>query len=85
MCRLVDVDGNHGLVEGPVRRLGVFVTDRSILPVVRQVRDRHVDRAKPPASTVAQVTALFRPGYVVEIEALAVVHDPAVDPEDDSA
>ena len=49
----------------------------SILPVVRETRDRHVDRAQPPASTAVQVAALFRPGYLVEIDALAVVADTA--------
>ena len=56
-----------------VIKFGVFVTDISILPVVREIRDRHVDTAQPPASTAVQVGALFRPGYVVEIEALAVI------------
>lgn len=58
-----------------VIKFGVFVTDMSILPIVREVRDRYVDTAKPPASTAVQVGALFRPGYVVEIDALAVVGD----------
>jgi enamine deaminase RidA (YjgF/YER057c/UK114 family) len=56
-------------------KFGVYVTDISILPVVREIRDRHVDRARPPASTAVQVAALFRPGYLVEIEAIAVVGD----------
>lgn len=58
-----------------VIKLGVFVTDIDILPIVRDVRDRHVDTAHPPASTAVQVESLFRPGYVVEIDALAVVED----------
>jgi reactive intermediate/imine deaminase len=58
-----------------VIKLGIFVTDIAILPVVREVRDRYVDTAQPPASTAVQVAALFRPGYVVEIEALGVVND----------
>ena len=56
-----------------VIKLGVFVTDISILPVVREIRDRHVDTQRPPASTAVQVSASFRPGYLVEVEALAVV------------
>jgi enamine deaminase RidA (YjgF/YER057c/UK114 family) len=56
-----------------VVKFGIFVTDISILPVIREVRDRHVDTGNPPASTAVQVGALFRPGYVVEIEALAVI------------
>ena len=56
-----------------VIKLGFFVTDTAILPVVREVRDRYVDTARPPASTAVQVAALFRPGYLLEVEALAVV------------
>jgi enamine deaminase RidA (YjgF/YER057c/UK114 family) len=64
-------------------KFGVFVTDMSILPVVREIRDRHIDRAQPPASTAVQVAALFRPGFLVEIEALAVVKEAADDPNSD--
>lgn len=64
-------------------KFGVFVTDMSILPVVREIRDRHVDRAQPPASTAVQVAALFRPGFLVEIDALAVVKEAADDPNSD--
>ena len=64
-----------GATFADVVKLGIFVTDISILPVVREARDRHVDTAHPPASTAVQVVALFRPGYVVEVEALAVVAD----------
>ena len=60
-----------------VIKFGVYLTDMSILPVVREIRDRHIDPARPPASTAVQVAALFRPGYLVEIEALAVVDSPA--------
>lgn len=56
-----------------VIKLGVFVTDIAILPAVREVRSRYVDTDRPPASTAVQVSALFRPGYVLEVEALAVV------------
>jgi enamine deaminase RidA (YjgF/YER057c/UK114 family) len=56
-----------------VIKLGIFVTDIAILPLVREVRDRYVDTAQPPASTAVQVAALFRPDYLVEIDALAVV------------
>lgn len=53
-------------------KFSIFTTDIGILPVVREVRDRHVDTARPPASTAVEVCALFRPGYLLEIEALAV-------------
>ena len=58
-----------------VIKFGIFVTDIEILPAVRDVRDRYVDTARPPASTAVQVVALFRPGYLLEIEALAVVRE----------
>lgn len=64
-----------GATFADVVKFGIFVTDISILPIIREVRDRHVDTAQPPASTAVQVAALFRPGYLVEIEALAVVED----------
>jgi enamine deaminase RidA (YjgF/YER057c/UK114 family) len=56
-----------------VIKLGIFVTDIAILPAVREVRDRYVDCSRPPASTAVQVASLFRPGYLLEVEALAVV------------
>jgi enamine deaminase RidA (YjgF/YER057c/UK114 family) len=62
-----------GATFADVIKFSVFVTDISILPTVREVRDRFVDTDRPPASTAVQVAALFRPGYVLEIEALAVI------------
>jgi enamine deaminase RidA (YjgF/YER057c/UK114 family) len=55
-----------------VVKFSIFVTDISILPAIRTVRDRFIDTERPPASTAVQVGALFQPGYVLEIEALAV-------------
>ena len=64
-----------GATFADVIKLGIFVTDISAMPAIREARDRYVDRANPPASTAIQVVALFRPGYVVEIEAVAVIAD----------
>jgi enamine deaminase RidA (YjgF/YER057c/UK114 family) len=52
-------------------KLTTFVTDLSHLAVFRQVRDRFLDPARPPASTLVQVTGLFRPEFMIEVEALA--------------
>jgi enamine deaminase RidA (YjgF/YER057c/UK114 family) len=60
-----------------VIKFGVFVTDIGTLPIVREIRDRHIDTSRPPASTAVQVGALFRPGYVVEVDALAVISERA--------
>jgi enamine deaminase RidA (YjgF/YER057c/UK114 family) len=56
-----------------VVKFSIFVTDISILPAIRAVRDRFIDTERPPASTAVQVAALFQPGYMLEIEALAVI------------
>jgi 2-iminobutanoate/2-iminopropanoate deaminase len=43
------------------------------LLMLREVRDRFIDKRHPPASTLAGVQALFREDCLVEIEAVAVV------------
>lgn len=45
----------------------------SRLVTLRQVRDEFIDVETPPASTLVQVVALFRPDVLVEVEATAVV------------
>ena len=52
-----------------------FVTDMSLLPTVRQVRDEYVDTARPPASSLVQVAGLVNPDFMIEIEALAATGD----------
>ena len=54
-----------------VVKVTVFVTDIGRLPAVREVRDRYVNVANPPASTAVQVSSLFRPEYLIEVEAVA--------------
>jgi enamine deaminase RidA (YjgF/YER057c/UK114 family) len=45
----------------------------SKLAEYREVRDRYIDVNQPPTSTVVQVAALFRPEFVVEVEAVAAL------------
>jgi len=47
--------------------------DRSQFFAYREVRDRYVDTANPPAATVVIVRGLFLPEFLVEIEAVAAV------------
>ncbi|MGI5358300.1 RidA family protein [Streptomyces sp. CA-252508] len=54
-------------------KLTYFVTDVAHLPAVRAARDEVIDTARPPASSAVQVSALFRPELLVEIEAFAVL------------
>jgi enamine deaminase RidA (YjgF/YER057c/UK114 family) len=56
-----------------VVKFGIFLLDATNLPILREVRDQYVNTAQPPASTAVQVAALFQPGYLLEIEAVAVV------------
>jgi enamine deaminase RidA (YjgF/YER057c/UK114 family) len=53
-------------------KLTTFVTDISQLAAFRTVRDQFLDPAHRPASTLVQVVQLFRPEFLIEVEALAV-------------
>jgi enamine deaminase RidA (YjgF/YER057c/UK114 family) len=50
-----------------------FLTDVGTLPAVREVRNRYIDVDRPPASTAVQVSALFRPEMLLEVEAIAIL------------
>ena len=52
-------------------KLTTFVTDLSHLPAFRQVRDQFLDPMHPPASTLVQVSRLFRPEFLIEVDAMA--------------
>lgn len=56
-----------------VIKLNSYFLDFSRLAEFREVRDKFVDVKNPPASTAVQVSRLFRPEFLVEIEAVAVV------------
>ena len=60
---------------GDVVKLTFFVLDVADLPAVRAARDAVIDTARPPASTAVQVAALVAPGFLLEIEAWALVDD----------
>jgi enamine deaminase RidA (YjgF/YER057c/UK114 family) len=56
-----------------VVKLGYYLVDIGALPAVRLVRDRYVDTTRPPASTAVEVRSLFRPEFLIEVEAVAIV------------
>lgn len=60
---------------GDVVKLTFFVLDVAHLPALREARDAVIDTARPPASTALAVAALVVPGYLFEVEALALVDD----------
>ena len=43
------------------------------LPKMRAVRERYMSKDKPPASTLVVVSRLARPGWLIEIEAVAAI------------
>ncbi|SPF05723.1 RidA family protein [Streptomyces sp. MA5143a] len=67
-----------GLTFDDVIKLTYYVTDIAHVPAVLAVRDEFIDTERPPASTVVQVVALYRPDLLLEVDALALVpEDPA--------
>jgi reactive intermediate/imine deaminase len=56
-----------------VVKLNYYFSDITQLAVVREVRDKFVNTANPPASTAVEVKRLFREPFLIEVEAVAVV------------
>lgn len=53
-------------------KLTYFVRDVGAVPTIRKVRDEFIDTANPPASTLVEVSRLFLPDLLLEVEAVAV-------------
>jgi enamine deaminase RidA (YjgF/YER057c/UK114 family) len=65
-----------GATMADIVKLNVYIVaevEQSEVPKLRAVRDRYVNTAKPPASTLLFVTRLARPGWLLEIEAVAAI------------
>jgi reactive intermediate/imine deaminase len=60
---------------GHVVKLNFYILDLRNLAVLREVRDQYVNRATPPASTLVQVSRLFRDDVLLEVEAIAAVRE----------
>ncbi|KAF4408203.1 RidA family protein [Streptomyces lycii] len=60
-----------------VLKLTYYVTDAGHIPAILAARDEFVDTEHPPASTVVQVVALYRPDLLLEVDAFALVGDTA--------
>ena len=56
-----------------VVKLNYFVVDVSQIASVRAIRDEYVDTEQPPASTLVEVSRLFREDVLIEIDAVAVL------------
>lgn len=65
-----------GATMADIVKMNVYIVaevDQAEVPKLRAVRDRHVNTAKPPASTLLFVTRLARPGWLIEIEVVAAI------------
>lgn len=62
---------------GDVVKLSFYILDVRHIPVLREVRDQYVDLTAPPASTLVQVSRLFRDDVLLEVEAIAAVREEA--------
>jgi enamine deaminase RidA (YjgF/YER057c/UK114 family) len=58
-----------------VVKLSFYLTDVTDIQIVRDVRDTYVNREYPPASTLVVVKELFRPEFMIEVEAIAATKD----------
>jgi reactive intermediate/imine deaminase len=55
-----------------VVKLDYFVRDIGEVAALRAIRDEYVNTEQPPASTLVEVSRLFRDDVLVEIQAVAV-------------
>jgi enamine deaminase RidA (YjgF/YER057c/UK114 family) len=62
-----------GATFNDVVKINNYLTDMSHIGIFREVRDRFVNTAVPPASTTIAISQLARPGALFEIEAVAML------------
>jgi enamine deaminase RidA (YjgF/YER057c/UK114 family) len=60
---------------GHVVKMNYYLRDIADLGAVRTVRDRFLDPARLPASSLVQVAGLVHPDFLIEIDAVAVIDD----------
>jgi 2-iminobutanoate/2-iminopropanoate deaminase len=56
-----------------VIKLSYYTTDVSKIQSIRKVRDKFINAQSPPASTLVEVSKLFRDDILIEIEATVVI------------
>jgi enamine deaminase RidA (YjgF/YER057c/UK114 family) len=62
-----------GATFADVVKLNYYVRDVSQLADLRAIRDQHVKVTAPPASTLVEVSHLFREDVLLEVEAVAAI------------
>ena len=63
----------HNLVK--INNYCVASVDPAQIAAFREVRDRYVNKAAPPVSTFSFVSRLVRPGWLFEMDAMAVIDE----------
>jgi 2-iminobutanoate/2-iminopropanoate deaminase len=66
------VESVGGMMKDIVK-LNYYLVDISHLPAVRAVRDTFINTENPPTSTAVQVSRLFRPEFLIEVDAVAAI------------
>ena len=61
-----------GMTFHDVVKMQFFLTDVAHVPQVRAIRDEFVNTEQPPASTLVEVSALFRPDVMFEMDVVAI-------------
>ena len=61
-----------GTTWADVVKLNYYLVDVSELTAVRAIRDEYVKTDHPPASTLVEVSRLFRDDVLIEIDAVAI-------------
>ena len=60
---------------GDMVKINNYLTDMSHLPILREVRDKYLNVAAPPASTTIEISKFARDGALFEIEAVVMLAD----------
>ena len=58
---------------GDIVKTTTYVTDAKHVALLREIRTRHLDPARPPANTLLVVAGLARPELLLEIEAVVAL------------
>ena len=71
LANLSAVLAAHGMGPANIAKMGVFLTDRALIPIWREERERLLGQLAP-ASTLLIVAGLADPRFVFEVETEAV-------------
>ena len=64
-----------GATFNDVVKLNTYLTNMGQSQAFRTVRDKYVNPAAPPASTLIEVRRLFRDEFIIEVEAMVAIPD----------